>query len=269
LVPVELRQDFQIWKRYQERQFVKLSIYSLWHVLVQMLDSCPFSTASAQQVLNHYQEAFGNSPVARKWLGRDYRSSDVRHACKSLRGQWDDKPGEFGNVAITLADALRDLHQTPPERIGTAVVLLLLVSSYWTECGKEIEESQLHRDGGRDRLSLDAVSSDVNRMEAAALSDYVQWAVESYVLKQATRIALEKLPDYRFFVVRDDNGYRLVKRQRPLSYLSYDSSRIESAFALMSELKLMKLSETYTLTALGRKVLQRLRAHHGQSGAPE
>ena len=95
----------------------------------------------------------------------------------------------------------------------------------------------------------------------------MQWTVESYVLKQATKIAVEKLPDYRFFILRDDGGYRLVRENEASSsesYLSYDQCRIESAYALMSELRLVDLSEGYVLTQSGRKVLQKLLIHHTQ-----
>jgi hypothetical protein len=51
------------------------------------------------------------------------------------------------------------------------------------------------------------------------------------------------LPDYRFFIIRDEEGYRLVKRQNPGSYLSYDSSRIGSAFELMADLKLIEIND--------------------------
>jgi hypothetical protein len=96
----------------------------------------------------------------------------------------------------------------------------------------------------------------------ATVADYLQWAVENYVLKQATRVAIQKLPDYRFFIIRDEEGYRLVKRQNPRSYLSYDSSRIGSAFELMTDLKLVEINGAITLTATGRKVLQKLRTFH-------
>ena len=92
--------------------------------------------------------------------------------------------------------------------------------------------------------------------------DYLQWAVENYILKQATKVAIQKLPDYRFFIIRDEEGYRLVKRQDPQSYLSYDSSRIGSAFELMTDLKLVEINGTITLKSTGRKVLQKLRTSH-------
>jgi hypothetical protein len=264
VVPAELRLDFEIWKRYQERQYVKLSIYSLWHEVVQLLDYRISKTASAQLLLSHVRGAFEKSGVALKWFGPSYMQMTVGKAEELLRGRLHNKPNEFGNSSMGLTDTLMNLQRTSPERIGAAIVLLLLVSCYWTESQKELKESRLHRVGGRDRLSLESIARDTDEMRAVALVDYLQWTVENYVLKQSTKTAIEKLPDYRYFIVRDDDGYRLVKKQSASSYLSYDPSRIESAFALMSELKLVHLSQGYRLTPDGRKVLQQLHAHHSQ-----
>ena len=46
--------------------------------------------------------------------------------------------------------------------------------------------------------------------------------VETYVLKHSTRVAMRKLPGYLFFIVRDEDDFRLVKPQNPRSYLPYD-----------------------------------------------
>jgi hypothetical protein len=120
----------------------------------------------------------------------------------------------------------------------------------------------LHKQGGVERISFEAVYKDLDQLSDSTVVEYLQWAIENYVLKQATRVAIQKLPDYRFFIIRDEEGYRLVKRQDPRSYLSYDSSRIGSAFELMTDLRLVEINGAITLTATGRKVLQRLRAFH-------
>ena len=261
-IPRALGLDFEIWKRYQERQYVKLSIYSLWHEVVQLLDYHASKTASVQQLLSHFRGAFAKSSVALKWLGPDYVRLNVGKVQELLDRRLHEESIEFGTAAIGLSELLMDIERASPERIGAAIVLLMLVSCYWTESQKLIEESHLHRMGGRNRLSLKIVAADVRQMETVALPDYLQWVVENYVLKQSAKIAIEKLPDYRYFIVRDDNGYRLVKKQEPMSYLSYDPSRIGSAFALMSELRLVHLSRGYRLTQTGRKILQRLRVRH-------
>jgi hypothetical protein len=82
------------------------------------------------------------------------------------------------------------------------------------------------------------------------------------VLKQATLVAAEKLPDFRFFIARDEEGYRLTVYRQPSAYLAYDPNRIEAAYQLMAELGLVKKDERIVLTQLGRSTLSRLRLHH-------
>ena len=271
VVPNELWRDYEIWKRYQERQYVKLSIYSLWFEVVKVLDYRVSKEATTQLLLAQLLKEFAKSKVAARHFGSGFMSSSVGKAQESIRKKLRTEPKEFGNSAIALVEAMRNIQQPPPERIGSAIALLLLVASYWRNSRARIEHSNLHRDGGRDRLSIEIISGDADQLERASLSEYLHWTVENYVLKQATKIAVEKLPDYRFFILRDDGGYRLVRKDEASSsesYLSYDQSRIESAYALMSELQLVDLSEGYVLTQSGRNVLQKLRTHHTQKQPP-
>jgi hypothetical protein len=156
VVPLELRRDLEIWKRYQERQYVKLSIYSLWHEVVQMLDYRASKAASARLLLDHSRGAFEKSNAPIKWFGRHFLRLSVGDAQELLLQRFREKPREFGDSAVRLSESLMDIQSTPPERIGTAVVLLLLVSCYWTEWKDQLEESQLHRAGGRDRFRSNA-----------------------------------------------------------------------------------------------------------------
>lgn len=56
--------------------------------------------------------------------------------------------------------------------------------------------------------------------------------------------------------------YRLVKPQDPTAYLSCDISRIESAYLLMSELRLIDTRDGLRLTQTGQKVLNKVRLCH-------
>ena len=53
-----------------------------------------------------------------------------------------------------------------------------------------------------------------------------------------------------------------MKLQNPRSYLSYDSLRIGSAYELMSGLRLIDMNDGINVTAVGRKVLRKLRTYH-------
>jgi hypothetical protein len=267
-VPPELQQSFEVWMRYQERQYVKLSIYALWREVVQLLGYAAFKTVAAQQLLTHLSIALTNSDLAEKWLGNDCPRLKVGAALQSLSKDVSFRPrGEFGKKASALAGTLMNLNTSTEERVGAAVVLLLLSGCYWKSNSSTLPESQLHKRGGAERISLEAIYKDLGRLADCNVADYLQWAVENYVLKQATRVAIYKLPDYRFFITRDEEGYRLVKRQDPRSYLSYDSSRIGSAFELMTDLELVEINSAITLTATGRKVLQKLRTFHQRMNA--
>jgi len=266
-VPPELQHSFEVWKRYQERQYVKLSVYALWHEVVQLLGYSAFKTMSAQQLLTHFSIALTNSDVAEKWLGKRCPRLTVTAALQLLSQRFSLKPREFGKKAIALAEILMNLNTSTEDRVGSAVILLLLCGCYWKSNGSTLPEGQLHKQGGIEKISLETINKDLAQLADGTVEDYLQWAVENYVLKQATRVATQKLPDYRFFIIRDEVGYRLVKRQGPRSYLSYDSSRIGSAFELMTDLKLMEINGAITLTAAGLKVLQKLKKfHRGMNG---
>jgi hypothetical protein len=260
--PKELDDDFEIWQRYQERQYLKIAIYSLWHEVVQMLAYRATKSAKGDELFVHFHKSLQTSEVAEKWFGRRHTDRTVSYLQKLMLQEMRRHPHDFGRWAMELTESLHDLQLPSAERVGGAVVLLFLCSSYWGESANRLTHSELHREGGRERISLDSVWVDIQQMQVATLSEYVWWTVENYVLKQATRIAVDKLPDYRFFIERDDAGYRLVKPQNPRSYLSYDPSRIESAYTLMSELKLIDLQEGFRVTPLGRSLLGRLRLHH-------
>jgi hypothetical protein len=266
-VPSELQQTFEIWKRYQERQYIKLSMYALWHELVQTLAYTASKTASAQQLLSHFLASFRKSDIAVDYLGRNFANQTVGRAQQSLSRDVSLKPRDFGRRALELANVLMDIARESEDRVGAAVVLLLLCACYWKRNASTLPEANLHKQGGTERLSLEAVSNDLDQLSDVTLVEYLQWAVETYVLKQSTKVAVQKMPEFRFFIIRDDEGYRLVKLQHPRSYLSYDSSRIGSAYELMSGLKLVKMNGGITLTAAGRKVLQTLRARHKLSPA--
>jgi hypothetical protein len=261
-VPSEIQHSFEVWKRYQERQYVKLSVYALWHEVVQLLGYAAFKTTSAQQMLSHFRIALTKSDVAEKWLGKGCSRMTIAAAAQLLLQQHSFKPRDFGKKAIRLAESLKNLNTSTDDRVGAAVVLLLFCGCYWKSNGNTLPEGLLHKQGGIERISFEAVYRDLDQLSDSTVVEYLQWAIENYVLKQATRVAIQKLPDYRFFIIRDEEGYRLVKRQDPQSYLSYDSSRIGSAFELMADLKLVELNGAITLTATGRKVLQKLRAFH-------
>lgn len=262
VVSSELKPSFGIWQRFQERQYIKLGVYALWHEVVQLLNYAAFKTVATNAVLIRFTEALKKSSIATEWLGVNCSGLKVGDALRALSRKVSFTPQEFGKQAIRLAGILRDLKVATEDRVGASIVMLLLCGSYWEKNSRHLPHGYLHKEGGTERISLESIHNAQCQLSETSIEEYLIWVLENYVLKQSTRIAIQKLPDYRYFIARDEDGYRLVKHQNPRSYLSYDSSRIGSAFELMADLRLISMNGSITLTATGRRVLLRLREFH-------
>jgi hypothetical protein len=263
VVPVELASTFESWKRYQERQYITLGIYALWHEIVETLDHSVAKTATAQQLLATIQSAFEGSKLATTWLGSGYLRRTVDQVQRQLEQHLTTSSKEVGRWAADLSAVLEDRRRDSSDRVGASVTLLLLFSCYWKRFSASLPAAALHREGGRERLSLEVLTDDAEGMRNSPVSEYLQFVLETYVLRQASRVATQKLPDYRFFIIREDDGYRLVKKQDPSSYLFYSLSRVSSAYDLMAGLKLIDKEHGLSLTGAGRTVLRQLREQHG------
>ena len=254
--------DFELWKRYQERQYIKIAVYSLWHEIVVLLGYRATKCATNQAILGHLHSLASDSALLKEQIGLGGLQKSVGSVLKKIREVLRQRPREFGRAAIKATEVLFDKKIASSERAGTALYLLFLCSSFWLENEKQLPHAELHRDGDRRALSLASVCADLQQLADIQTADYFSWIIENYVLKQSVRVAVEKLPDYRFFIMRDEEGYRLVKPQNPDSYLAYDVSRIESAYLLMADLRLIETNHGFRLTSLGRKVLEQLRIVH-------
>jgi hypothetical protein len=186
-VPPELQHSFEVWKRYQERQYIKLSVYALWHEVVQTLAYAPSKAATAKQLLSHFDMSLGKSELAQKWLGKGFASQTISMLLLSLPKKLSFKPRDFGKRAVGLAETLMELDRTSEDRVGAAVVLLLFCACYWKTNGSALPEAHLHRQGGTERLSLETICNDVDQLSDSTVANYLQWVVETYVLKQSTR----------------------------------------------------------------------------------
>ena len=181
--------------------------------------------------------AFKGVKIAVDWLGTGYPQQTVVEAQRHLEQHLSKNFKEIGRWAVELSEVLVDRKRGSADRVGASVILLLLSSCYWKNSSAKLQAAELHREGGRDRLSLEVLTDDAEGMRNAPLLEYLQFIVETYVLKQSTQVATQKLPDYRFFIIREDHGYRLVKKQDPSAYLYYSLARVSSAYDLMAGLK--------------------------------
>ena len=261
----QFQNDFELWKRYQERQYIKIAVYSLSHETVLLLGYRATKCATAQEILGHLLSSTADSTFLKEHIGPGGLQKDVRSVLEKVRESLRHRPREFGKNAVRAIEILLDKSTPTADRVDTALYLLFLCSSFWLENEGGLPHAELHRGGGRRALSLAVVCSDLQQFCGSPTVNYLSWIIENYVLKQAIRVAIDKLPNYRFFVMRDEEGYRLVKAQNPDSYLAYDISRIDSAYRLMEDLRLIDISQGLRLTSLGRKTLERLRNAHSAS----
>jgi hypothetical protein len=259
---LQFQNDFELWKRYQERQYIKIAVYSLWHETVVLLGYRATKCATNQAILGHLRGLASDSIFLKEQIGSGGLQKSVGSVLKKVGETLRHRPREFGRAAIRATEELLNRKIASAERAGTALYLLFLCSSFWLENEKQLPHAESHRDGDRRALSLASVCADLQQFTDMQTADYFSWIIENYVLKRGIRVAIEKLPDYRFFISRDEEGYRLVKAQNPESYLAYDISRIDSAYRLMADLRLIETNQGFRLTSLGRKVLEQLRIVH-------
>jgi len=150
---------------------------------------------------------------------------------------------------------------------GPAFILLLLALGQWRETRQRLtpEQRRVHDSHtGRNRIAMGWLLSETDVRSEFDLPEYVRWLIERCVLDQANYVALAKLAagQFRFFVLRDSDGYRLIRDQGAGAYLNYDSSRFLSAYRLLAGLNLVTLENEWQVTPAGREVLKRVIAHH-------
>jgi hypothetical protein len=254
--------DFQIWKRYQERQYIKFAMYALWHEVVTLLGYRVSKTASTGEILAHCRNSLRESVWAKEHLGEDCCRSTIGTLLEKMSERITVKKEEFGRSAMRMMEVLEDVKRSSSDRIGAVLTMLVLCSAYWRQTKGIMAYAEIHLAGSKRELSMGSVSDDLVSMQSAPADEYLCWIIETCVLKQATLVAAEKLPDFRFFIARDEEGYRLTASRQPSAYLAYDPNRIEAAYQLMAELGLLKKDEYIVLTQLGRSTLSRLRVHH-------
>ena len=165
--------------------------------------------------------------------------------------------GELWSAAAEWVTRLNDPASERGVRVQACLCLLLLATRHW-ELRRESmtsESAALHTRGRRHRLSLETVSADIrNRAEWSVMS-LLEWVVDSYVCSQSLRFALEKLRNgqYRFFIERDEDGYRVVKPDSGRGYLRRDADRLKGALGLLYDLGMTTDAKSPQITAAGKQ----------------
>jgi hypothetical protein len=258
--------DFEQLCAYQRRQQVKLGMYAFWWAVTERLESAVDRSASTSELLTGVRSHIAASAVAREWLGRRPLELTVREAIRSVKKHCNGLDQRRAAPAFDLSEAIEFRSDAPDsERIGAGLVLLLLsVLEFQDLSGNENVLRRASDEGGRKRLSLAAFAGDTDARAGMSIGDYLAWITTSCVLAQSLEVATAKLRrgEFRYFVVRDDNGYQRVRRQRPNSFLIYDGTRIRSGYYLLEDLDLVSLNSGLRITRAGKSVLERSRAHH-------
>jgi hypothetical protein len=157
-----------------------------------------------------------------------------------------------------LVQEIEDRATPGVERLGRALVLLLVVVTQWEQEAPRLAQilRALHEHGGPGRLTLPWMAREVRRRSDAPLGELLQWLIEWCVLAQALRVAYEKIDQGdRFFIEQVDGGFALAQdRQRPESYFSPDANRLWGALQVLRGLSLLRPEDPLALTASGRHV---------------
>ena len=123
--PAQLSSDFEIWKRYQERQYIKLGLYGIWYEVLHFLTQQQMNSANLSHIISTLSESFSASRVLRDWLGPAATGRSVATVSKSLSRRLERSPNQFGKDAIKLAESVLDLYTPTADRLGICVLLLL------------------------------------------------------------------------------------------------------------------------------------------------
>jgi hypothetical protein len=98
-----------------------------------------------------------------------------------------------------------------------------------------------------------------------SVAEFLAWCAEHLCITQSLRVALEKLPQDRYFIARDEDGYRIVQPQKPSANLVFDPPRVASSLSLMTDLGLVRAEENYEITSAGEALLERALAFHEEA----
>ena len=115
-------------------------------------------------------------------------------------------------------------------------------------------------------MSLATIAVDIRHRAEWSVTDLLEWVVDSYVCAQSLKFALEKLRSgqYRFFIERDEEGYRVVRADRERSYLRRDADRLLGALGLLHDLGMTSDARSPQITPTGKQWWRHLTSVHAQ-----
>lgn len=253
------------WLRYEERQVIKFALYGLWYEVVSYIEGRAATRVQPADIHGEFRRALVDANRTLELFG--FGASDqVGVTMERLYDRSAAPRGELWSAAAEWVTRLNDPASEGGVRVQACLCLLLLATRHW-ELRRESmtsESAALHTRGRRHRLSLETVSADIrNRAEWSVMS-LLEWVVDSYVCSQSLRFALEKLRNgqYRFFIERDEDGYRVVKPDSGRGYLRRDADRLKGALGLLYDLGMTTDAKSPQITAAGKQWWRHLAIVH-------
>jgi hypothetical protein len=274
VVPEYLEDTWTRWRRYQEREHERVALYALLYAVVPLIreQQRSLGAASTKTLIDGLWSAADSSVIVQTWLESPLSGWTVRQAQEAVLSKTDttgvDEVYGLEALSLTVQDAA-----DRGEIAGGAILLLLLVTGQWRQSRDHVPEwaRQTHLRGGAGRISLEMLTSTIEARGSEPVSRLFDWLMETCVLGQAIRVAVEKLAsrDYRFFLAMGDDGFEIVRP--PPDSRFYYPPRTGPAFGLMSELGMLTYSDSgaVELTSHGETWLQEaktvLQEEHGSS----
>jgi hypothetical protein len=262
VVPPVLAETFSYWRRYQERQHEKIGIYAIWREVVGVIDAAERAgrPLPGEQVVAQVVRRASESGMLRDWLGEDALDLSVAAATEALLLRIEDAGLDPDGAAYGLASVLIDRGFV--DYAGSGLILLLLQAANWRRAVPAVESgvARVHEQVSPGEITLGELTRTLERHRDRTLAEFLAWCTEHWALAQSLRVALEKWTrdDYRYFIARDEDGYRIVQPQEPKANLVFDPPRVESSLALLYDLGLLEGSDEggYIITPAGLGVLE-------------
>lgn len=260
--PSELTASLRVWQRYEERSAQKFALYGLWAEVYAAIGAGLHSvSAIAGRILGDIERSI----LARSWFGAGGLDQTVAEARSILRETLQRK-GLRAGLAIHDLMAIVESPAVPADRAAASAVLLLGIIELWRMRAATLPEEarRFHRLYGAYRIDLETAAEDADARNSLPLGSYLRWVIEIYVLSQTLQIALDKAAQkqYRFFLARDVDGFRIAKPVNATAYIQYDEPRVSASYGLLKQLGLLDRAEGYHITHLGREVLDKARTYH-------
>jgi hypothetical protein len=255
------------WLRYEERQVLKFALYGLWYEVVALIEENGAARVRPAAIHAAFRRALIETSRTHSLFGAG-GAGPVGETMERLYDHSAAPGGELWSAAAEWVERLRDADSDRGARLQASLCLLLIAVRHWEVRQESMtpESSVLHARGRRHRLSLETVSADVRHRAEWQVVKLLEWVVDAYVCSQSLRIALEKLRSgqYRFFIERDEEGYRVVKADAQRGYLRRDADRLGGALGLLHDLGMTSDARSPQITSVGKDWWRHLAKVHAK-----